>query len=216
MNIRTKYAVTAGVLIGSLVGAVTVGRSLNHPTGLGTDEAKAKGPAGAPVEVVEYSDFQCPACQTAREPLKKLLSQFPDEIRFHFRHYPLEQSHRWALAAAQFAECAAEQKLFWPFHDRLYDEQANWGNSPNGLVLFAQYARDVGLEFEALQICASNSEVLKRIRQEREEGTRLGVRSTPTFFINGKPLVGGAQLVAQGEALVREALENVKKVQSTE
>lgn len=207
MNIRIKYLITSVVVVAGLVSAVSVARSFNRPSSTGTDQAKSRGLADAPIEMVEYSDFQCPACRVAREPIEKLRSQFPDQIRFQFRHYPLERSHRWALAAAQFAECAAEQDKFWPYHDRLYDEQPNWANAPNALELFAKFAQEIGLDFEALRVCASSTEVLNRIRNERSEGERRGVQSTPTMFINGKPVVGSAQLEANGAQLIRDALQ---------
>jgi len=206
MNLQLKYFVAACVIVGALIGIVNIGRSERGVSAAGEDPAKHKGPHGAPVEMIVYSDFQCPACAKVREPIENLRNQFPDQIEVKFRHFPIERIHRWALLAAQFAECAAGEGQFWPFHDRLYEEQATWAKAPNALALFVRYANDLSLNSDSFKECVTNPAILKRIRKERSGGDRFGIRSTPTIIINGEVLVGGQQLAQKGEAIVREAL----------
>lgn len=206
MSVTKRYAITGFVLIAVLVSAVKITRAVQGGNAPVEDPVKTKGPADAPVTLVVYSDFQCPACATARKPIEELKAKFSDVLKVQFRHFPIERIHEWALSAAQFSECAGEQGKFWPYHDKLYDEQATWSKDPNALQFFARYASEIGLDLEALGDCVTNPDIVARIRKERILGASEGVRSTPTMFVDGKALVGGKQLQEQGEAAVREAL----------
>ena len=207
MNFRKKYGLTGGGIIVLLIILVFVGRRLHGSAPVvHLNNSKVKGPANARVHMVEYSDFQCTACRAAFQPVEELRSEYEKQIRLEFRHFPLERAHRWSLTAASFAECAAEQGKFWEFHDRLFQEQGTWSVSEGALLFFAQVAQGLRLNTEKLEQCLKNPETTARIRRERSAGEKQGVQSTPTIFINGRPLIGAQQLREQGKAIVEEEL----------
>jgi len=189
----------AGILlIGFLVGTVfllRLGRG-KIPLAAG-DFPRARGPAGAPIQIVEYSDFQCPACQVAQGTLSQIMEQYPNKIRLIFQHYPLE-GHRWSPLAHRAAECAARQNQFWTYHDRLYGDQAVWSKAPEAPVeALLNYARESELALEEFAHCLGEAAVDRPVQDERRAGFDLGVRSTPSFFVNGKLAVGAPALCAE-------------------
>ncbi len=206
-----KYFLVGSGLIIVLVSLVI---SVRHVRGTASiSEAanlKMKGPQNAPVQLVIYSDFQCPACKNAVAPLEEIRSQFAQDLKIEFRHFPLERPHRWTLVAATFAQCAAEQNKFWQFHDLLFQNQATWSASTDPLPIFASYVQETGLNTKKFESCVQNPEILKQIRKEYSLGSKQGVQSTPTIFINGQMLVGSAQLKEKGPAIITEELKKQK------
>ena len=166
---------------------------------------RIKGPADAPVEIIEYSDFQCPACQRAQQTLHDLWGKYPGKLRMVYKHFPLS-GHQWSAVAHQAAECAAEQNRFWDFHDRLFKDQALWAVPENPTAAFIRYAQELGLDLDAFGSCLSNEAVKKRIMDDKQSGLTLKVNSTPTFFVNGERVVGHVELGLKGEAVIRKAL----------
>jgi protein-disulfide isomerase len=139
------------------------------------------GPEHAPVTVVEYGDFECPNCRNAMPAVKMLLKRFENEVRFAFRHFPLEEVHPHALVAAEAAECAGAQGKFWQMHDLLFENQSHL--KPKHLLL---YAEQLGLDM-AQYVAAMDDEVyLQRVREHIDSGRRSHLRATPGFFVNGK------------------------------
>ncbi|MFN8543548.1 MAG: thioredoxin domain-containing protein [Candidatus Binatia bacterium] len=152
-----------------------------------------KGQPSAPVTLVEFSDFQCPACGEAFADLKKLAAR-PD-VRMIFRSFPLDAScnaalqrsfHPDACLAAMAAECAGDQSRFWEYHDQLFQNQKTLDRES----LF-RYARAVGLDIPAFRTCLDAPETRARVVTDVEAGLKLGISSTPTLFFNGR-LVDGA------------------------
>ena len=177
-------------MIGLLVGTIFVLRA-RRPGLPALDPAfeRAKGPVSAPIQIIEYSDFQCPACREAQSELSQLLTAHPEQIRLVYQHFPLE-GHRWALVAHQSAECAALQGQFWPYHDRLYLEQAVWSIAlGTPLETFVRYAKELGLDLDRFSRCLGDPVVSREIQAEKLAGVGLGVRSTPSFFVNGNLVV---------------------------
>jgi protein-disulfide isomerase len=140
----------------------------------------ALGPDHAPVTIVEYGDFECPNCKQAAPAVKLLLERFANRVRFVYRHFPLEQPHPHALAAAQAAECAAGQEKFWPMHDLLF---ANQQHLARGNLL--KLAASLGLNMARFNAELDDQVYLQRIREHMEGARASGVRGTPGFFING-------------------------------
>lgn len=172
--------------------------------GAGTN---AKGPADAPVTIVEFSDFECPACGAAYRDLHALTAANPN-VRLVFRHYPLDSScnpqmqralHPDACRAAAAAECAGRQDRFWPYHDRLFENQRTLDRDS----LF-RYAREVGLDIAAFRTCLDDPATMARIREDVATGEKLGVDSTPTIFINGRRVSGALDPRYYAMALVIE------------
>ena len=186
-----RYLLSGAVLLALLAGGICFLRTLRPtPPVLEGDFPRAEGPVTAPVQIIEYSDFECPACRVAQTAVFSLFGKFPGKIRLVYQHFPLE-GHRWSRLAHQAAECASRQKKFWLYHDRLYAEQGEWGKSGAPPIdTFVKYAKEVNLDLDRFAACLADPEVAKKISEERNTGSDLGVRSTPSFFVNGKLVVG--------------------------
>ena len=139
------------------------------------------GPAHAPVTVVEYGDFECPNCKLAAPAVKLLLERFTNRVRFAFRHFPLEQPHPHALAAAEAAECAGAQGRFWEMHDLLFARQQHLARRD-----LDAYAAQLGLDMARFSAEMDDQVYLQRVREQLQGGLDSGVRATPTFFVNGR------------------------------
>lgn len=146
------------------------------------------GSATAPVEVIEYADYQCPACNLFES------VQFPDvkarlidagRVRWVFRDYPLEM-HPHARVAAHAAACADEQGQFWPMHDRIFATQSAWSRRGSAAGAFADLAREVGLDAARYDECMSSAKFAGRIEGSRLQAIAAGASSTPTFVIGGR------------------------------
>ena len=155
--------------------------------------ARIKGDSNAPVTVLEASDFQCPYCRDFwRDVLPILEREYIDtgKIRFVFLNLPLPSLHENAPAAHEFAMCAAAQDRFWPVHDLLYEHQGAWAPLDDPSSYFFQLASVAGLDLTALQTCFEKGTVRRLIQEEGQLNVRSGVRSTPSFVIEGGLLIG--------------------------
>lgn len=144
------------------------------------------GPADAPVTLVEYGDFECPNCRAAHEVLCRVLGRVGDRVRMVWRHFPMENTHPHARAAALASEAAAAQGRFWPMHDRLLDGQG--ALEPEDL---AEHAAAAGLDVDRFARDLRAGTGAERIREDFSTGVRSGVNGTPTFFVNGLRHDGG-------------------------
>jgi protein-disulfide isomerase len=146
-----------------------------------------EGPASAPVTLIEFSDFQCPFCQRVMPTLKQIREKYGDKVRIVWKDFPLTQIHPQAFDAAVAGNCAQEQGKFWALHDRLFPNQQ--ALQPEFLK---KYAADAGLDSAKFDACLDSTKYQQKVQDAISAGTRLGVSSTPTVFINGR-LVSGAQ-----------------------
>ncbi len=145
----------------------------------------AKGPATAKVTLIEYSDFQCPAC-AAYEPLTaRLRTDFEKDLRVVYRYFPLP-SHKNAVIASRAAEAAGKQQKFWEMHDLLFQNQADWSELGNPRDTFMGYAATLGLNKDQFSNDMNDGSTGSRVDRDVEEGKTLKVQGTPTFYINGK------------------------------
>lgn len=158
-------------------------------------EEWTKGPADAPVTVVEYSDFQCPGCKAAEPGVVALLEQYPDDVRFVYRHFPL-QMHANAFNAAAAAEAAGIQGKFWQMHDQLFDTQSEWENDSRNQfeVRLRTYASQLGLNVSKFETDLHSDEVTAAVQADLNSATELRLPGTPTFFVNGVQLGSFADL----------------------
>ena len=140
------------------------------------------------VVLVEYGDYQCPACAAYYPIIKQLVETYKSDIQFQFRNFPLQQIHQNARAAARAAEAAGKQNKFWEMHDLLYEQQSSWEQSSSANLIFEQYAKQLGLNVDTFKTDFASNEINEIINADFNEGTRLGVESTPTFFLQGKKL----------------------------
>lgn len=152
---------------------------------LDTSVGFARGPRDAAVTVVEFSDFQCPYCKAAVGTLKQVAAQYPDRVRWVFRDFPIAALHPDAPLAHEAARCVAEQGKFWAYHDALYERASDL--SPASLK---KHAEEVGADPVAFAQCLDSHRQRAAVAADIEAGAALGVTGTPTFFVNGRPLVG--------------------------
>jgi protein-disulfide isomerase len=160
----------------------------------------ARGSEHARITLIEYGDFECPTCKVAASTPKLLLERFPNQVRFIFRHFPLEDSHPHALLAAQAAEAAAAQGKFWPMHDALFAHQPNLKEKD-----LQRYAADLGLDLVRYQAEMDDRIYLQRVREHIAGGRRSHIRATPTFFIDGIVLDTSFGMQVLHDAVARAA-----------
>jgi protein-disulfide isomerase len=139
-----------------------------------------RGPAVAPLTLVEYGDYECPYCGAAYPIVKEIERMLGDELSSVFRNFPLSEVHPHAFQAAEAAESAAAQDRFWEMHDRLYENQQRL--EKNDLLV---HARTLGLDVPRVETELEEHAYEPRIRNDFLSGVRSGVNGTPTFFING-------------------------------
>ena len=150
---------------------------------LGLDGAAAFGPDDAPVTLVEYGDFECPPCGRLHSDLKKLKAEYGDRVRFVFEHFPLESIHPNARAASRAAFCAGEQGEFWGMHDALFENQRSLNEAT-----YLSHADALGLDRDAFAGCLSSDDADAAVTQDLADGRSVGVGSTPSLFVNGRPI----------------------------
>jgi protein-disulfide isomerase/rhodanese-related sulfurtransferase len=143
------------------------------------------GDSNARVTVVEFGDFKCPACRQAEITARKIREKYADKVRFAFREFPLVGVHAESEKAAEAAECAGQQGKFWQAVDMFYDHQEELS-----LPAINRYAGEMGLDSQKFVACLQKGEMASRVAQDVQDGRALGVHATPTFFINGRVIVG--------------------------
>ncbi len=143
----------------------------------------------ADIRIVEYIDFQCSSCAKGYFLLKKYLKKYPSKIQVELKYFPLTKK-RHALESALYAECSAKQDKFWEFTQFLLEKQHEWKHSIDAEMIFREIARDVGVDEFELADCIVDEQTKKTILTEKNEGKILGIRRTPTYFINGRMVVG--------------------------
>ncbi len=163
-----------------------------------------KGSATAPVELIEFADFECPFCLQASPTVKQVLDTYGDRIRFVYRNFPL-QNHPHARPAAEAAQCANEQGQFWPFHDRLFAEPGKLSDAE-----LKQTAAALGLNAAQFNKCVDDHKFQSVVETDAQAGAKAGVTGTPAFFINGR-LLSGAQPFDAFKRIIEEELEFNKK-----
>ena len=146
--------------------------------------AEGKGPKTAPIEIVEFSDFQCPYCQRANPTVEQVLSTYGDRVHFVYRHFPLP-SHPNARPAAEASQCAAEQGKFWPYHDKLFASPSRLADTD-----LKQHAVELGLDATKFNSCVDTHKYKAQVDADARAGEEAGVNGTPAFFINGRVLSG--------------------------
>jgi protein-disulfide isomerase len=162
------------------------------------------GRASAPVTLIEFSDFQCPFCQRVEPTLKRLRETYGDKLRIVWKDFPLTQIHPQAFKAGEAAHCAGDQSKFWEYHDRLFANQQLLQ-----IEDLKKHAADLGLDAAAFGSCLDSSKYGERVRNGVAEGTRLGVNSTPTIYINGR-MLSGAQPYETFVSVIDEELSRAK------
>lgn len=204
--VMTVMAFAAGVLLGYVAwGMEPAGGSANQTSAavaqvpaqeqqfrrydIPIENSYSLGPADAPITIVEFSDYQCPYCRRWHDEVyETLLAAYPGQIKFVYKHLPLDSIHPEAIPAAEAAMCAGEQDAFWQFHEKLF------GGESLGNQIYVQYAQDLGLDMQTFRACVSDRKYQQAVETDTNFAVDLGIRSTPTFFINGLAIVGAQPL----------------------
>ena len=160
----------------------------------------SRGPADAPVTIVEFSDFQCPFCQRAKPVLDEVAKRHPNDVRIVYRHLPLESLHPRARASAEAASCAADGNKFWEYHDKLF---AN--NRALSEVELRKYAAEVGLDAATFDQCLTSRKHAAAVDADVEEAKKIGINGTPAFVVNGI-LMTGLQTADALDVVIQEEL----------
>lgn len=174
------------------------------PQKLAFGAAHVLGEENAPVTVVEFSDFQCPACRLAVSTVNELMIKHEGKIRFIYRHFPLTSIHKNALAASIASEAAAEQGKFWEYSRVLFDNQNTWEQLGSPQDLFVNLARESGVP----DLDKFKSEISRQFKKDliladMSLGNQLGINATPTFFVNGKKVSTSGLTLAVEKILSR-------------
>jgi len=204
MSNKTKPLIVILVAVVVAAGLAVYWSRQSSASGAGSNasiEANAggghvRGKASAPVTLVEFGDYQCPACGYFYPMVEELLRRYPDKVKLEFHHYPLIQMHPYALPAARAVEAAADQGKFWEMHDLIYKNQPTWSRSPNPEGQFLAYAADLGLDANKFMRAMKSPDIEKRILEDIQRGSDAKVASTPTFIVNGlslDPLPSGVE-----------------------
>jgi protein-disulfide isomerase len=196
---RRKQQEAVGRYIDGLKKAVGVKITLPIPRVEVPAVGPAKGPANAPVTIVEFSDFECPFCSRGKETVEKVLSAYPGKIRLVFRDYPLP-FHSKAKKAAEAALCADEQGKFWEMHDRLFSDQSKLGVDD-----LKASAKALSLDTAKFDSCLDSGKLASKVDENMSAGEKAGVNGTPAFFINGR-LLSGAQPLEKFKEVIDEEL----------
>ncbi len=152
----------------------------------GAEPAHKLGPDSAPVHLEEFGDFECPPCGLLHPILVQMHKEFGDKLQITFREFPLVPAHQHAIAAASAAEAAGLQGKFWEMHDVIYENQKTWHEAFDVRPIFEGFAKQIGLDVERFKRDINGEPVAQRIFQDGKRGHSLGVKGTPTVFMNGR------------------------------
>ena len=213
-RLKKLLIVAFGVFILVFAGFKTL-RWITTPTpeiaGVGVEVQETdwvEGKMSAPISLIEYSDFQCPACATYSPLVKKLLQEYPENLKVVYRHFPLVSIHKNALPAAKAAEAAGKQGKFWEMHDILFERQDDWTNEGHPKEKFIKYAKELELGEDIFLTDYESGEVEDKVKSHLNLSNQLGLNATPTFFINGERVrnLGGYETL---QSLIEEELKKV-------
>lgn len=172
-----------------------------------TEDFPSIGPQDAPIVIVEFSDYQCPFCKKWHDEVyQPLLAAYPGKIRLVFRNFPLTTIHTEAFSASEAALCAGDQGAFWPFQEKLFSDEYGFGEEA-----YLQYATDLKLDIAAFSNCLTNNKHKAFVQDDIDFAVDLGIRSTPTFFINGLAIVGAQPIEVFQQVIDKELAGELPK-----
>ena len=204
-----KFLGSMGLIIVLLFGyyfyAAPAASTTNTTPVVITQTDHVRGAKDGKVTLVEFGDFQCPACGAYEPIVRQVLVDNKDTLKFSFRHFPLTQIHKNALLAAKASEAAGVQGKFWEMHDILYDKQEEWGEALNAREFIMMYATTLKLDAKKFATDLESKTLEDKILAEYKEGISLGIQGTPTFFLNGKKLESNPRNLAEFNAAIKDA-----------
>jgi len=207
----SKLLWVGGIIVVLIGGGIIAYNATQTPTTKSTVDPKLltntsshsteKGTGAYPVTIVEFGDYECPACGYAEPIVEKILADDP-QVKLIFRNFPLPQ-HSNAIIAAEAAEAAGAQGKFWEMHNALYANQDIWSTMEKPMDAYVEIAKKLNMDVDKFTADVNANKYESVITKDREDGVALGVNSTPTFYINGRQYLGGLdyntmQLAIQG------------------
>ena len=212
MSTETKFFLGVGIitLIIIIVGVLFLGnknpkqqefQSTVDQNILLANTRNSIGDPNAPIKIVEFADLQCSACAVAEPIIKEVIEKNKDKVYFVYRHYPLS-NHKNSRLAAKATESAASQGKFWEMQDLIFKNQSEWAEGPKAQEIFENYSKQLGLDVEKFK--QDLDKFNNQINQDYADGNKLGVDSTPTFFINGQKSTGSMSY-EQFQKLINQA-----------
>lgn len=210
---QQEMKTTIGILVGAVLvfGAVIffwskTDTSKVDMTRLVRTDSYSVGPVDAKVQIVEFADYQCPACAAAEPILNQYLAEYKDKVRYTYRYFPIP-GHEHAVLAMNFAEAAGEQGKFFEMGNMLFEKQSDWGEKTGDqTALFMSYAKTLGLDTARIKAFVDANKANEKIQRDQADALAIGVNSTPTFFFNGEKEVGVLSL-----ATMRELTDKILK-----
>ena len=205
-----KWGIRTLILIAVVLGVYKLWQWMNTPQGNGNtseilnvrSDDWVKGDSSAKVTLIEYADFECPACAQYLDILNQLGEEYKSDLRIVYRHFPLPQ-HTKAIDTAKAAEAAGLQGKFWEMNSLLYEKQDGWIEEGNIKERLIEYAKEIGLEEGKFTEDYDSDVISKSIKQDEADALTLRVNQTPTFFINGKKVISN-----NGYGDLRKAVED--------
>ena len=164
------------------------------------DNDRIKGNKDAPITIVEFSDIQCPFCARFHPTMEQAVRDYPDKVRWVYKHFPLDSIHPYARKASEASECAGDQNKFWEYLGKLFDNQSQINPS-----YLNQLAGEMGLDQSKFDSCLTDGKYTQKVNDDYQEGLKYGVRGTPGNFINGQS-ISGAVPYAQIKAMIDSLL----------
>lgn len=208
-----KFLGSVGLIIVILFGYYFYATATNPQSATNNEEVvitqtdHVRGAQDGKVTLVEFGDFQCPACGAYEPIVRQVLTDNKDTLKFSFRHFPLTAIHKNALLAAKASEAAGLQGKFWEMHDMLYDKQDEWGEALNAREFIMLYATTLKLDIKKFTTDIESKTLEDKILAEFKEGASLGVQGTPTFFLNGKKIENNPRNLADFNTMIKNAAE---------
>ena len=181
---------------------------------IGVDDDPVLGDAKATVTIIEFGDYQCPSCRMFwREVEPRLKREYIDtgKVKLVFRDFPIVENHPEAIVASVAAQCAADQGKYWQYHDKLFREQDNRGQDVIRFKVadLKKWGADLRLDVAAFNQCLDSGRYKDEVAKDYADGEGIGIRGTPTFFINGR-FIGGAQPYPVFKKVIDEELAKSK------
>lgn len=201
------------LVIAGLIGIFALtGGDKNNSGGNGGGNSEAQlsnhvtGATESKVTLIEYGDFQCPACKSYHPVLQQLKEEYGDRVTFQFRHFPLTQIHPNAFIGARAAEAAGKQGKFFEMHDLLFENQEAWSTAPNPTVVLENYAEQLGLNVDQFKTDMNSAEVAATINADAKAAQAAGGNSTPTFVLNDTRIEKNPQSLEEFKKLLDDEL----------
>lgn len=208
-----RFWVIVGAILIVFVGFIVINNkdkaSAPESDSKGTPTENVRG-EGA-ITLVEYGDFQCPACAQYFPIVEQVAEKYEGQMKFQFRNFPLVSIHPNAFAAARASEAAAQQGKFWEMYEKLFSNQQDWSSSKNPRGNFDNYAKQIGLDTEKFKTDFASSRTNGTINADIAAAEKAGAQSTPTFVLDGKKIDNPQPSVDAFSKIIDEAIKNKKQ-----